>query len=58
MAKVFHCSDLGVSCNWYGSAETEEQLLKKIAEHTAEVHNIKDMNEEMLAKIRSSIQDK
>jgi predicted small metal-binding protein len=57
MPKTFYCYNLGISCKWVASADTEEELLKKILEHAAEEHNIKDMNEVQLERIKKLIKD-
>ncbi|MEK0371257.1 MAG: DUF1059 domain-containing protein, partial [Nitrosopumilus sp.] len=33
MTKGFTCSDAGVDCDWSVNANTEEELMTKIAEH-------------------------
>jgi len=38
MAKVFRCSDVGVSCSWEAIAETEEELLDKVFQHIMNEH--------------------
>jgi len=57
MAKSFNCSSIGISCIWFATAETEEELLKKVLNHAAEEHGIKDMNEVQLESIKKSIKD-
>jgi predicted small metal-binding protein len=57
MKKLFCCTDLGIECNWEGSAETVEELLKKIAEHARTAHNVKEMNESMRIKIIGKMRD-
>ncbi len=57
MAKVFRCKDVGVTCGWEARAETEEELLKMIAEHGATEHDIKEITEELKAKVSSAIRE-
>jgi predicted small metal-binding protein len=56
--KVFVCKDFGGSCNWRGRAETNDELLKKIARHGAIKHNMRGMSEEMRTKIMRVIKEK
>jgi predicted small metal-binding protein len=38
-------------------AETEEEVLKKAAEHAQSVHNLKEISDEVVEKVRAAIQD-
>lgn len=49
------CKDLGMDCGFKATAETEEELLKKVAEHTAEVHGMKEISPETMEKVKSII---
>lgn len=51
MKKQFCCAELGIDCNWEGSAETVEDLLKKVAEHARTAHGMKELNESIRLKI-------
>lgn len=57
MAKVLRCRDLGMDCDFVARAETEEELLQKAAEHAAAEHNMTEISEEVLAKVRAAIRD-
>ena len=57
MAKVLRCSDVGFDCGFEIRADTEEELMKKVAEHAAEVHDIKEVSEEVAAKVKAAIRD-
>lgn len=57
MKKVFCCSDLNIECDWEGRAETEEELLKRVAEHAAEQHSMKEITQPMREIILSKIRD-
>lgn len=46
-----------MDCDFVARAETEEELLKKVAEHTETVHNMKEIPEEVLAKVRAAIRE-
>lgn len=57
MAKVLRCSDVGFDCGFEARADTEEELMKKVAEHAVEVHNMKEISEEVAAKVKAAIRD-
>lgn len=57
MAKVLRCSDVGFDCGFEIRADSEEELMKKVAEHAAEVHDIKEVSEEVAAKVKAAIRD-
>jgi len=57
MAKVFRCRDVGMDCDFEARAETEEEILKKAAEHAKTVHNMKEIPKEVLAKVRAAIRN-
>jgi len=57
MAKVLRCRDVGMDCDFEARGETEEEILKKAAEHAETVHNMKEIPEEVLGKVRAAIRD-
>ena len=56
MAKVLHCRDVGFDCDGVIRAETEEEVLKKAAEHAQTVHNL-EITDEVIEKVRAAIRD-
>lgn len=57
MAKLLRCSDVGFDCGYEIRADTEDEVMKKAAEHAAEVHGMKEISEEVGAKVRAAIKD-
>jgi predicted small metal-binding protein len=57
MGKAFKCSDIA-RCRWKSSAETEEELLEKVIQHAADEHEIKNMTDTMLKRIKNLMEDK
>ncbi len=55
MAKELRCRDLGIDCNQMIRAETEEQLLKKVAAHALSAHGIDVSEAHMLDEVRAAI---
>jgi predicted small metal-binding protein len=46
-----------MDCDFEARAETEEEILKKAAEHAQTVHNMEEIPEEVLAQVRAAIRD-
>lgn len=57
MTKVLRCSDVGFDCRHEIRADTEEEVMKKAAEHAAEVHDLEEISEEVAAEVRAAIKD-
>ena len=57
MAKVLKCRDVGMDCDFIARADSEEQILKKAAEHAATAHDMKEIPEEVLSKVRAAIRN-
>jgi len=57
MAKVLRCRDVGMDCDFVARAETEEEILKQAAEHVQTVHEMKEIPEELVEKVRAAIRD-
>ncbi len=55
MTKVLLCSDVGFDCRHEIRADTEEEVLKKAAEHGAEVHDLEEISEEVAAEVGAAI---
>ena len=55
--KVLKCRDVGFDCDAVVRAETEEEVLRQAAEHAKAVHNLSEISEETVAKIRTVIRD-
>ncbi len=55
MAKVLRCKDVGMDCDFEARAETEEEVLKQAAEHAAAEHDMQEIPQEVLAKVRAAI---
>jgi predicted small metal-binding protein len=58
MMKTLKCKDIGVDCDFVASGKSEEEVLKKAAEHARKDHGIKkvtkDYTESWRKHIRSS----
>ncbi len=57
MSKVVHCRDVGFDCDGIVRAETEEEVLKKVAEHAKSAHNVEEVTAEIIEKVRKVMRD-
>jgi len=57
MTKSIKCSDVGVDCDWSASAQTEEELFKKIEAHAKE-HGFNEIPKDLLSKVKDAIKDR
>lgn len=55
--KVISCRDGGYDCDFVAKSESEEDLLKQVAEHSRKVHNMTDFSDEMIEKVKSLIHE-
>jgi predicted small metal-binding protein len=46
-----------MDCDFEARAESEEELLKRVAEHAGTTQDMTKISEEILAKIRAAIKD-
>jgi predicted small metal-binding protein len=53
MEKVIRCKDVGFDCPGVIRAPTEDEAMKKAAEHARSAHGIKDITPEIAAKVKS-----
>jgi predicted small metal-binding protein len=57
MAKSISCADAGADCSWSASAETEEELMEKVAVHVKEEHKELKVTPELVEKVKSLIKE-
>jgi predicted small metal-binding protein len=55
MARELRCKDLGMDCGWSVKAQTDEEVLRKAAEHAAKDHQLPKIEEPMLSKVKQAI---
>jgi len=51
----FRCRDICASCRFEATAKTEDELLKKIAEHARKAHNMKTISPDVMKKVKNAI---
>jgi len=57
MTKSISCADAGKDCGWSATAETEEELMNKVAEHAKAEHKDMEITPEVVTKIKSIIKE-
>lgn len=57
MAKVVKCRDVGVDCDFESRGETEQEVLKKCAEHARTAHGMDALPPDLLAKVKGAIHE-
>ena len=55
MTLVVNCRDVGFDCDGIIKAENEEQLMKQVAEHAGDVHNVTEVAPELVEKVRAAV---
>jgi len=57
MGKMLRCKDVGVDCDFVARGKTEEEVLKKAAEHAKKDHDIDEVTEEYRAAWRKAMRN-
>ena len=55
-AKHFACGVVVPDCTFVASATTEEDVMKQVATHAAQVHGLTEITPELAAKVKAAIQ--
>lgn len=55
--KTLRCRDAGFDCAAVMRAETEEEVLQQAGQHAKTVHNLSEISEQTVEKIRTLIRD-
>jgi predicted small metal-binding protein len=53
--KHIACGDVVPGCSFTASADTEEELLKKVVAHAAQDHGVKEVTPELAAQVQAAI---
>jgi len=57
MTKSISCADAGANCSWSTTAETDEEIMNRVAQHAKEDHPDLEVTPELVAKIKSLIKE-
>ena len=55
MAYEFGCKVAGSQCNWKARGATEEELMRKVAEHAQKKHRVQSVTDTIVNYLRSTI---
>ena len=51
----FRCKDVGYDCEWQLQGTSEEEMLPKIEQHAAEVHNLTHFKDQAVQHVRDAM---
>lgn len=57
MAKNLCCRDVGVDCDFQAQGETEEEIMRQVAQHAKDAHGYDEVPPELAEKARAAIRD-
>lgn len=57
MSKTIACNDLFPGCDFEAQADTEADLLQKVAAHAASAHGITEITDDVAGKVKGCIRD-
>ncbi len=57
MAKSFACRDIGMSCNFRARANSDNELMAKIADHAKKAHGMQQIDDATMAKVKAAIKE-
>jgi predicted small metal-binding protein len=57
MAKSFACKDIGMACGFRATAESEGELMQKIAAHAKSAHKMASIDQGTMTKVRAAIKE-
>lgn len=55
--KILRCRDVGFDCAAVMRGDSDEELLQQAAEHVKTVHNLSEISEQAVVRIRALIRD-
>ncbi len=55
--KELRCKDSGANCDFVVRGQTEEQVMKLAGEHARKAHNMREIPNEMVSKMRALIRE-
>jgi predicted small metal-binding protein len=57
MSKKLHCGDIMKGCSEVIRGETEEEVLRKGAQHAREAHGVEKMDDATIQAVKSKIRE-
>ncbi len=57
MAKILRCNDVMPGCDFVARGNSEEEIMAQAAEHAKTVHNMTEISEGVVSKVRGAIRE-
>jgi predicted small metal-binding protein len=57
MAKEMRCAEIMPGCNFVATGATDDEVMRKAAQHAKEKHSIKEITPDLARKVRAAIHD-
>ena len=57
MPKTVSCRDIGADCDFVARGDSEEEVLRQVAEHAHTDHKMIEIPAEVVDKVRAAIRD-
>jgi predicted small metal-binding protein len=57
MSLVVRCRDVGFDCDGIVRAESEQELLQKVAEHAKSVHGLREVTDAIVVQVKSVVRE-
>jgi predicted small metal-binding protein len=58
MAKELRCGDVMPGCTFVANGATEEEVLRKAAQHAKDKHNVTQLTPDLVVKVKAAIRTK
>ena len=55
MTKQIDCNDVVPGCTFHAIADTEDELIRKVAAHAREDHGVAQVTPELAARVKAAI---
>jgi predicted small metal-binding protein len=57
MARRMSCRDVGPDCDFVARGETDEEVMRQVAEHARTAHGMEEVPPELAEKAKAAIKD-
>ncbi|MFQ6012826.1 MAG: DUF1059 domain-containing protein [Thermoplasmata archaeon] len=57
MTKAFKCADIGFDCGYETTAESDQEMMEKLARHAQDVHDMATIPPEVVEKVQGAIRE-
>jgi len=58
VSKQIACNDVVAGCAFTATATSEDELIRKVAQHAEHDHDVKEVTPELAAKVKAAIKDR